>query len=85
MSDHDCEHIKTITEIQTDVRWIVKDIKRRNGLFDKHVVDSEDFRLAVNRNTIWRHIFKGFCLLATGVTGGMMWAWFYHLSCVQGV
>jgi hypothetical protein len=80
MTEHQCEHLETITEIKNDVKWLVQDIKRRNGIVDDHIISSEKFRLAVERNTVWRHFFKLFCVVATGVTGGLLWAWFYHLS-----
>ena len=58
MSDKPCEHIETIVEMKNDIKWLVSDSKRRNGIMESHIADSDDFRMQVTRNTAWRHALK---------------------------
>ena len=43
-----------LIEVATDVKWLVEDKKRRNGVFDDHIKESDKFRHRVTRNTGWR-------------------------------
>lgn len=47
-------HGEAIAEMQTDIRWLVDDAKRRNGKVESYIVDSEEFRRQVSINTSWR-------------------------------
>ena len=53
-----CKFEDKIIEMYADVKWLVKDSKRRNGIMETHVVESDKFRHQVTRNTAWRHAFK---------------------------
>ena len=48
-------HVKAT---RTDIKWIREDIKKKNGILEDHIKDSEKYRSAVIRNTVWRHAFK---------------------------
>ena len=67
MEHDECQYRDKIIEMGTDIKWLVKDAKSRNSKFEVHIQESEKFRTAVTRNTVWRHIYKG-------VTGGITWA-----------
>lgn len=65
--DHECKYQDKIIEMSTDIKWIRKDIERRNGIFDDHVVSSQVFRDQVSRNTGWRIAFQCIFLAVIGL------------------
>ena len=78
MSDKLLEHSETIAEIRTDIKWLVADSKRRNGIMESHVNESDDFRMQVTRNTVWRHALKvGNC--GAFVCIGYLWWYLFHI------
>lgn len=68
---HDeCQYRDRIVEMGTNIRWLVSDAKARNHKFETHIADSDKFRYAVTRNTVWRHAFK---FMIGTLTGVMTW------------
>lgn len=43
-----------LTEVATDIKWLVTEKKRLNGTMEKHISESDKFRRRVTRNTVWR-------------------------------
>jgi len=61
---------ESIASISSDIKWLVSDSKRRNGIMEEHVKDSDEYRARVDRNTTWRHAYKfvfGFVFIIIGV------------------
>ena len=61
MSTHECKYESSISTMQTDlaetktdIKWLVKDSKRRNGIMEEHVKESDSFRDQVGKNTGFR-------------------------------
>ena len=64
-----CKFEDKIIDMYADVKWLVTDTKRRNGAFVKHIEESDNFRKMVDRNTIWRHVYK----IAIGAMCVIIW------------
>jgi len=47
-----------LTEVATDVKWLVRETKRINGSMANHIKESDNFRHQVTRNTAWRWAYK---------------------------
>lgn len=58
-----------LTKVATDVEWLVEDKKRRNGIFDEHIKESDKFRRRVTRNTVWRLAHHLGFLIVFGIVG----------------
>jgi len=65
MVEHNCKHEDKIIEIYglakeqaSDIKWLCMDAQRRNGIMEKHIDESDNFRRMVQRNTNWRVIFQ---------------------------
>ena len=61
MKDEFCsEHtklIEDITEVKIDVKWLVADRKRTNGLIERHIDEGMLFRPQIMKNTAYRKAF----------------------------
>jgi len=56
--------IKKLATIANDIVWLKSDAVQRNHRFEKHLISSDKFRTAVERNTTWRHAYKlGFIIV----------------------
>ena len=73
----ECQYRDKITEISTDIKWLVDDAKARNHKFDAHILESARVRTAVTRNTTWRHAFK---FIIGTLAGIMTWITVRHLE-----
>ena len=65
--DHECL-TKDVTEIKTDVKWLVSERKRTNGSVEKHLAESDAVRSAVKTNSAFRIAF----IWAMGIYGVLM-------------
>jgi len=75
--NHNCPYRDDIIEMKADIKWLVSDTKRRNGIIEEHIRDSEGFRRQVDRNTVWRHAYKvAFLVLGSG----LWWAVLQHMK-----
>ena len=54
--DHE-EMRKDVTEIKTDVKWLVTERKRTNGSVEKHIMESDAVRNSVKTNNSFRIAF----------------------------
>ena len=52
------EMFADIKGIKTDIEWLLKDNKMRNRIMEKHVMEGEQYRDQITRNTVWRHVYK---------------------------
>jgi len=51
MNGHECKYEASIAEMKTDIKWLVSDSKRRNGIMEEHVRESDSFREQVKENS----------------------------------
>ena len=75
---------ENISVITNDVKWMKADTIRRNGIMEEHVAESDRFRRAVDRNIVWRHVYKVICTVLAGGIGFCVWTLFYHLNKMTG-
>ena len=78
--DHDCRFEdkvmlmgETIAKVANDVAWVKKNAEERDGIFLKHIGESDKFRAQVFRNTVWRWIFKGGFSLVFVIIVRLLW------------
>lgn len=82
MANEECKvHGEAISEIKTDIKWLVSDSKRRNGLFESHIADSETFRRQVSVNTNWRKDASVILIAVFGIIfGAIGWMAIQHFK-----
>ena len=56
--EHNCKFEDKVIEMYADIKFLVKETKRINGSFTKHLEESTKFRAQVERNTAWRWAYK---------------------------
>ncbi|MAF43717.1 MAG: hypothetical protein CMI54_06080 [Parcubacteria group bacterium] len=78
MENHECRYEEKILDMfglikesSTDIKWLKHQMEIRNGVLEEHMTDSDKYRRAIDRNTVWRHVFK-FMGLGLFVTLGIV-------------
>jgi len=64
--EHNCKFEDKVIEMYADIKFLVKETKRINGSFTKHLEESAKFRSQVERNTVWRWAYK---FIIVGICG----------------
>ena len=64
--NHECKFEDKFIEMYADIKFLVKETKRINGSFTKHLEESDKFRAKVERNTAWRIAYHWIITIIVG-------------------